>query len=140
MTMPAARHEPAAIANADALPALTALLREYFDGLYHSDTHRLRRVFHPQAIYATADGDTPTILRMDAYFYIVDRRPSPASRGEARSDRILSIDFIGPVTALAKVQCAIRPRHFTDLLTLIHVEGRWQIIAKVFHFETESVA
>ena len=126
----------APIGNADALLALTALLHEYFDGLYHSDTQRLRRVFHPQAVYATASGGTPTILRMDAYFDVVDQRPSPASRGEARSDRILSIDFVGPVTALAKVQCAIRPRHFTDLLTLIHVDGRWQVISKVFHFET----
>jgi hypothetical protein len=33
------------------------------------------------------------------------------------------------------VQCVIRPNHFTDLLTLIHVDGRWQIIAKVFHFD-----
>ena len=38
----------APIANADALPALTSLLRDYFDGLYFSDTRRLRRVFHAQ--------------------------------------------------------------------------------------------
>ena len=126
-----------AIANADAVPALTALLRDYFDGLYFSDTQRLRRVFHPQAVYATATEGTPLILRMDEYFAVVDKRPSPASRGDARTDRIVAIDFVGPVTALAKVQCSIRPKHFTDLLTLIRVEGRWQVIAKVFHFERE---
>ncbi len=130
---------PAPIGNAEALSALTSLLRDYFDGLYHSDTQRLRRVFHPQAVYATATGGTPTILRMDAYFDLVDRRPAPASRGEPRRDRILSIEFVGPVTARALVQCAIEPRRFTDLLTLIHVDGGWQIVAKVFHFETESV-
>lgn len=143
MTAPAA-HEDAAvgaapIGNADALPALTALLREYFDGLYFSDTQRLERVFHPQAIYATASGGTPTILSMEPYFALVDQRPAPASRTEQRADRIVSIDFVGPVTALAKVQCTIRPRHFTDLLTLIHLDGRWQIIAKVFHFEGDAV-
>jgi Putative lumazine-binding len=127
-----------AIANADALPELTAVLREYFDGLYFSDTQRLRRVFHPQAVYATATDGMPLILRMDEYFAVVDKRPSPAGRGDARNDRILALDFVGPVTALAKVQCSIRPKHFTDLLTLIRVEGRWQIIAKVFHFELEA--
>lgn len=74
---------------------------------------------------------------MDEYFPIVDQRPSPASRKEGRTDRILSIEFAGPVTALARVECSIRPKHFTDLLTLIRVDGRWQIIAKVFHYELE---
>lgn len=132
--------QPATIANADALPAVTALLRDYFDGLYFSDTQRLKRVFHPQAVYATATEGTPLILRMDEYLPVVDKRPAPASRGDARSDRIVSIDFVGPVTALAKVQCAIKPKHFTDLLTLIQVDGRWQIISKVFHYEIEAAA
>lgn len=132
--------QPATMANADALPAVTALLRDYFDGLYFSDTQRLKRVFHPQAVYATATEGTPLILRMDEYFPVVDKRPAPASRGDARSDRIVSIDFVGPVTALTKVQCAIKPKHFTDLLTLIQVDGRWQIISKVFHYEVEAAA
>jgi hypothetical protein len=122
------------------LAAVVALLHEYFDGLHHSDTQRLRRVFHPQAIYATASDGTPLILRMEEYFALVDRRPSPASRGDGRTDRIVSIDFVGPVTALAKVQCSIAPKHFTDLLTLIHADGRWQIIAKVFHYELAADA
>lgn len=129
-----------AAANADALQAVAALLGTYFDGLHFSDTQRLRRAFHPQAVYATASEDAPLILRMDDYFAMVNGRPSPASRGEARTDRIVSIDFVGPVTAMAKVQCSIRPKHFTDLLTLIHVDGRWQIIAKVFHFEREALS
>lgn len=128
----------ASIANADALPVVTSLLRDYFDGLYFSDTRRLRRVFHAQAVYATASDGAPVILRMEEYFSVVDRRPAPAARGDVRADRILAIDFVGPATAWVKVQCAIRPKHFTDLLTLIHVEGRWQIIAKVFHFDVET--
>jgi len=127
-------------ADADARPAVATLLHEYFDGLHFSDTQRLRRVFHRQAVYASATGGTALILRMDAYFARVDQRPSPASRGDARTDRILSIDFVGPVTALAKVQCSILPMHFTDLLTLIHIDDRWQIIAKVFHYEVTAGA
>ena len=72
---------------------------------------------------------------MERYFPIVDKRPSPASRGEARADRIISIEFAGPVTALARVECAIGEKSFTDFLSLILVDGRWQIIAKVFHYD-----
>ena len=59
--------------------AVAAVLQEYFDGLCHSDTQRLRRVFHPQAVYACATAEPAVILRMEEYFPIVDQRPSPAS-------------------------------------------------------------
>ena len=119
----------------EAYGEIVELLGQYFDGLYHSDTARLRRVFHPQARYVCATESPLVHLGMDEYFPIVDKRPSPASRGEARRDRIVSIELAGPVTAFARVNCAIGPKFFTDLLTLIRVDGRWQIIAKVFHFD-----
>lgn len=115
--------------------AVIDVLGRYFDGLYLSDTTILREVFHPKAHYATATEGTLLELDMDRYFPIVDKRPSPASRGEERADRIVSIEFAGPVTALAKVQCAIGEKAFTDFLSLIFVDGRWQIIAKVFHYD-----
>jgi hypothetical protein len=118
--------------------AIISVLNDYFEGLYRSDTKILKRVFHPAAIYACATDGTLLTLRMDEYFPIVDKRPSPASRGDARTDRIVAIEFAGPVTALARVECSILPKHFTDLLTLIFVDGRWQIISKVFHYELTS--
>lgn len=114
---------------------VTAALADYFDGLYHSDTARLSRIFHPQAIYACATEGTLTHLTMDQYFPVVDARPSPASRNEPRADRIVSIEFAGPVTAFVRAECAIGPKHFTDLLMLVRLDGRWQIISKVFHFD-----
>lgn len=119
---------------------IAAVLQDYFDGLYHSDTTRLRRVFHPRAVYACATGGTSLILRMDEYFPIVDARPSPASRGDARTDHILSIEFAGPVTALARLECAIEPKHFIDLLTLIRLDERWQVISKVFHYDINNAS
>ncbi|MDO9174872.1 MAG: nuclear transport factor 2 family protein, partial [Actinomycetota bacterium] len=46
-----------------------------------------------------------------------------------------SIEFAGPNTAMARVRCSIGPKHFTDLLTLLRIDGRWWVIAKVFSFE-----
>ena len=117
--------------------AVSAVLADYFEGLYRSDTTLLRRAFHPRALYACATDGTLLRLDMDEYFPVVDKRPSPASRGDPRADRIVSIDFIGPVTAVARVECAIPPKRFSDVLTLVFVDGRWQIISKVFHFELE---
>lgn len=121
--------------NAADYAALTAVLRDYFDGLYHCDTTKLARVFHPQATYACATDGTLLKLGMDEYFPVVEKREPPAKRNEIRRDRIVSIEFAGPVTALARVECAIGPKFFTDLLTFIKLDGRWQIIAKVFHYD-----
>jgi Putative lumazine-binding len=118
--------------------ALTAVLSDYFDGLYHSDTARLARVFHPDARYVCATGGTLLHLGMKEYFPIVDKRPSPASRNEPRADQIVSIEFAGPVTAFARVNCAIGERFFTDLLTFVFVDGRWQLISKVFHYDLRN--
>jgi len=123
--------------------AVAAVLQTYFDGLYHSDTARLREAFHPQARYvcateAEANGSKLLHLSMDEYFPIVDARPSPAGRGEARADRIVSIEFAGPVTAFARVECAIGPKALNDLLTLVKTDGAWRIIAKVFHFDLKE--
>ena len=92
-------------------------------------------MFHPAALYACASDGSLLALNMEEYFAVVEQRPSPAGRGEARTERILSIDFIGPVTALARVQCSILPKLFTDSLTFVLLDGRWQLISKVFHYD-----
>lgn len=123
------------MSHAAAFAEVTAVLAEYFDGLHHSDTQRLRGVFHPQAHYFCATDGTLLHLDMPQYFPVVEARPSPASQGHTRTDRILSLEFAGPVTALAQVECSIPPKRFTDWLALVKLEGRWQIVSKVFHHE-----
>jgi Putative lumazine-binding len=115
-------------------------LQDYFDGLYHSDTDRLRGAFHPRAVYASATDGELVYLTMDEYFPIVDARPSPASRHEPRRDRVVSIEQVGPVSAVARVECAIGQKRFDDVLTLVRLDDRWQIIAKVFHYELAEEA
>lgn len=117
--------------------AVVDVLQSYLDGLYHSDTSRLRRALHPLASYVCATDDELVHLTMEEYFTVVERRPSPASRNEPRRDSIVAIEFAGPRAAFARVHCTIGPKYFTDLLTLIQSEGRWQIIAKVFHYDLD---
>ena len=40
--------------------------------------------------------------------------------------------------AFVKLKCAIPPRFFTDYLSFLKVEGRWQIAQKVFATETRE--
>jgi hypothetical protein len=111
---------------------INGILEEYFDALYFSDVEKLQRVFHPKAIYATAD-ETPLLYRtMEEYVPVVAARQPPASRNEARRDHIDAIDLAGENTAVARVRCSIGQRDFVDFLTMVRADGRWRIIAKVF--------
>ena len=68
-----------ALESADqaAVESVVATLQLYFDGLHHSDTERLARVFHPQAIYASATDGVLVHMTMGEYLPMVDARPSP---------------------------------------------------------------
>ena len=113
-------------------PQITRLLTDYFDGLYDCDVEKLTSVFHPQAVYATAD-ETPLLFRtMEEYLPTVAARQSPASRQEPRRDHIDEIQLAGDNTALARVRCSIGDRDFVDFLSLVRTDGQWRIIAKVF--------
>lgn len=112
-----------------------SVLKDYFDGLYNSDTSRLSRAFHPMAHYVCVTDGTFLRLTMDEYLPIVGQRPSPASRNEQRHDRIVSIEFAGPVTAMARVECSIGHKLFMDFLTFVFINEQWQIISKVFHYD-----
>lgn len=124
--------------HAEPYAAIAAVLQSYFDGLHDSDSAKLRGVFHPLATYTCATEKPLLHMGMTDYFALVDKRPSPRSRGEQRRDRIVSMEIAGPDAAFARVECAIGPRFCTDLLTLVRIDGRWLIMAKVFHYDLMS--
>jgi putative lumazine-binding protein len=119
----------------DALNALQSVISDYFEALYLCDTDLLQKVFHPKAIYATAD-ETPLIYRtMAEYVPVVAARISPASRGEERRDSIDDIQLAGDNTAFARVRCSIDDNDFVDFLTFVRDDDRWQIMSKVFQIK-----
>lgn len=119
----------------DDTAAITELLQKYYDALVRCDAALLAEVFHPEAHYFTASDGKLLHLDMPTYFPIVAGRTSPASTGEACRYTIDSIEFAGPVTALARMRSTMMHKHFDDLLSLVRLDGQWRIIAKVFHFD-----
>jgi len=116
----------------DAVHEIVDALQDYFDGFYAGDVARLQQVFHPNChLYSAADGSLADD-DMTAVYARVEARENPASRGDVRHDRILTIDRSGPECAFVKLQIAIAPKLFTDYLTLVKLDGRWQIITKTY--------
>ena len=118
--------------------AIEAAARLYLDGLYEGDAGKLASVFHPtSALTYEADGAV-SILPRDEWLKAVSERASPQSQGLPRHDEILVIDQSSPSTAFVKLKCAIPPRFFTDYLSFLKVDGRWQVAQKVFSARTET--
>lgn len=122
--------------NAD-IKAVEATVRTYLDGIYEGNIDKLSHVFHPSSALTTVreDGSIQATAR-DEWFDVVRKRQSPQALGLQRDDHILTLDLVGPTLALVKVKCQMPPRYFTDLLSLLKVESRWQIVQKVFMTET----
>ena len=121
----------------DDLAAIEAVLRTYFDGLHEGDVQKLGGVFHETAdLRSVAADGALAVLPRAAWFAAVQSGPSAKSRDLPRHDWIVAIDRSGPLTAFAKVQCAIPPRYFTDYLTLGRLNAGWTIVGKTFHTDT----
>ncbi|MFA6965126.1 nuclear transport factor 2 family protein [Bosea sp. (in: a-proteobacteria)] len=121
------------------LRAIEAVTRTYLDGLYEGDVAKLEHAFHPTSALTTALEDgTIKIVPRDEWLKAVRERPSPKAAGMVRGDHILTIDMVGPTLALVKVKCQMPPRYFTDLLSFLKVDSKWQIVQKVFMTETAA--
>ncbi len=118
--------------NAD-IKAIESVVQIYLDGLFESDADKLASVFHPTSALTGIVSGELVITPRDKWLAAVRTRPS--QKGSPRHDHVLMVDLVGPTMAYVKLKCAIPPRFFTDQLSLLKIDGRWQIAQKVFMAE-----
>jgi len=111
---------------------IASALAVYFDGFYEGNVDKLRSVFHPAChLYSAPDGELLD-HDMEAVYARVGSRTKPSERGDIKDDAIIAIDQSGPECACAKVMIALGNNRYTDYLSLLTVDGRWQIVGKTF--------
>jgi putative lumazine-binding protein len=111
---------------------IVAALVPYFDGFYEGDIDKLKSIFHPACHLYSAPGGELMDSDMTAVYTRVGGRTRPSERGDTKEDDIITIDQSGEDCAFAKVMIALGENRFTDYLTLLKLDGRWQIIGKTF--------
>jgi putative lumazine-binding protein len=115
---------------------IEGVIQSYLDGLYESDADKIASAFHPTSALSSVSSDGELVITpRDKWLDMVRARPSPKQRGLPRHDQVLAIDLVSPTMAYVKLKCAIPPRFFTDQLSLLKIEGRWQIAQKVYMTE-----
>lgn len=112
--------------------AIEAMLADYFDAMHTQDMVKFDRVFHKDVVLYSAQTGELNIRPYVIYREAVVNRESPESKGEKRDEKILMIDEISNTAALAKVQLEMFGGVMQDYLSLIHIDGRWQIISKIW--------
>lgn len=112
--------------------AISACISTYLDGLYEGDADKIAEVFHASSALTYEEQGTIRIVPRDEWLHAVRNRLPPREQQLPRHDLILQIDQSAPGTAFVKLRCAVSPRHFTDYLSLLKLDGRWQIVQKVY--------
>ncbi len=115
---------------------LVALTKTYFDAAYAMDADAFAAIFDSAALVTRrGEGSSVVVTPVAAWLDIVRTLSSPRDGGSARSDQILAISITGDM-ALLKLRLQIPPREVTDLLSCFYLNGRWQIVQKVFAAKT----
>ena len=113
--------------------AIEALMDEYFRILHEGDVEATRAMFLPDCgLFCPQPDGSLTHIAMPDYLKAIAARTAPKDAGYPRYGRVVSIDQSSERTAFVKVECAVQPRYFVDYLTLVKVDSRWRIAAKVY--------
>ena len=113
-------------------PAIRTLVDDYFDLMHEQDMTLFDRVFHPDSVlYGVVDGQI-NIRPYAVYREAVATRQSPAELGNARRDVVLSFDQISGTLALLKMQLEMFGGVMQDYLNIVHLDGRWWVMAKMW--------
>ncbi|GFE83249.1 hypothetical protein GCM10011487_52490 [Steroidobacter agaridevorans] len=110
---------------------IDALLKTYFDGLYHGDPARLREVFHPQAQLFGEVRGAPYQNTVDGWLNAVASRPSPQAKGESFQMETLEVQLHNQI-AYVRAHCPMLGFNYFDYLALMHNGERWLITNKLF--------
>ena len=110
------------------------VLQTYLTACHESSGEKMREAFHDEAhVYGHDEGNALRDRDKEAFIRLVEAGKTDGSDpGFPRQDEILSIDFTGEATAVARVKVRVRNTMFTDVLSLIRLDGKWSIISKLY--------
>ena len=114
----------------DNAKAVSAVLSNYFKGVFKGDVELLKSTFHPQALVAGDVNGQPYFKSLDQYLDGVKNRKSPFELNEKFRMEILGIEIINSI-AIAKAHLPMFEFNYHDLLSLNKINGEWVIVNKL---------
>ncbi len=122
--------------NVSEYDVIADVVQHYIDGAKSGRGDDMKPAFHKDATvfgYVGADLFAGPIQQLFAW----NDKNGPATGLQAR---IASIDLIDTVATVRLELDNWTGHRFTDLFTLLKIDGEWKIMNKVFHLTPEAVA
>jgi ketosteroid isomerase-like protein len=117
--------------------AVRQTVQHYFDGGRNRDSVALRKAFHPDArMLFTKDGKLMVVPIGEYIARVADNQLKPGEVDSTRR-RVTSVDVAGDA-AIASLELERPEALVTDYMSLLKVDGRWQIVNKIFTRETRG--
>ena len=115
--------------NLSEYEAITNTVQHYLNGAKSGRGDDMKPAFHPEATIFGYVGPDLFAGPIEQLFDWNDQN-GPATELQSR---ITSIDLIGTVATVRLELDNWTGHRFTDLFTLLKVDGEWKIMSKVFH-------
>lgn len=113
--------------------AIARAVQYYIDGARLGSSAEMRRAFHSDATIFGYEGDSLFAGPIQRLFDWNDQN-GPAAELKAN---IVNIDVAGTIATVRLKLTNWTGTNYTDLFTLLKVDGHWKIMNKVFHIEAE---
>lgn len=112
------------------IQAVKDVLNIYFDANYEADESKIAQVFHEQA-HIFGRSESGELIDFDKSSF-VNLIASLSPETGPRIDEIISLDFIGDYAAVSRVRLQVGEIRYTDIISLLQLDGKWRIISKVY--------
>lgn len=116
--------------------AVRETLQHYLNGHVTGSPDEFRQAFHPRAnLYFIRDGQFTERTSAD---YIAGAKGGGPAPDEAQRKRRIERVEVSGTAAIAKIVLDYPDVVLTDYMSLLKVDGRWQIVSKIFHGERKA--
>ena len=111
--------------------AIRQTVQYYFDGGKNRDSVALRKAFHPEARMLFAKDGQLAVVPIGEYIARVAENKLKSGEVDSTRRRVTSVDVAGDA-AIARLELERPDAVLTDYMSLLKVDGRWQIVNKIF--------
>jgi Putative lumazine-binding len=117
--------------------AIRQTVQYSFDGGKNRDSLTLRKAFHPEARMLFARDGKLVVVPIAEYITRVGSEPLKPGAVDSTERKVVSVDVVGDA-AIAELEIKRPDAVVTDYMSLLKVDGRWQIVNKIFTRETRE--
>ena len=113
---------------------IKTIAQTYLDACYEGDANKFREVFHEAAhVYGYDEkGELYDRTKEEFINFVEAKKASGQKPTHPRQAEILSIECSSDKTAAVRLKVRVMNTVFSDILSLMQLDGKWKIISKVY--------